>query len=145
MIQKLQKGFTLIELLVVISIIVILATLAISSYLQAMQGARDGKRRSDIETIKQAMILYRQDMGTYAVGSSATDLSGVNAELISENFLSAPAPADPLSTQNYTIRSSTGTTFCLCADLEGTRGNASSVTCTNIGAASGGFYCAQQL
>jgi prepilin-type N-terminal cleavage/methylation domain-containing protein len=145
MIKKLQKGFTLIELLVVISIIVILATMAISSYLEATKGARDGKRRSDIETIKQAMILYRQDMGTYAVGGSTSDLSGVQDELIAENFLSNPAPRDPLSTQNYTITGSTGTAFCLCADLEGTRGNASNASCANIGATSGGFYCARQL
>ena len=65
-----QRAFTLIELLVVISIIGILIALGVTSYVTAQRKARDAKRKADLETVRQAMILYRQDNGSYGDVSS---------------------------------------------------------------------------
>ena len=60
-----QKGFTLIELLVVITIIAILVGVAAASYTKAQQKARDGKRKSDLKAVQQALELYFQQNGKY--------------------------------------------------------------------------------
>jgi type II secretion system protein G len=63
--NKIQRAFTLIELLVVISIIGILIALGVASYTTAQRKARDSKRKADLETVRQALVLYRQDNGDY--------------------------------------------------------------------------------
>lgn len=55
------KGFTLIELLIVITIIGILASLTFVSYSSAQERARDTKRKNDLEAIKKALELAKQD------------------------------------------------------------------------------------
>ncbi|OGE44256.1 hypothetical protein A3B45_01735 [Candidatus Daviesbacteria bacterium RIFCSPLOWO2_01_FULL_39_12] len=49
------KGFTLIELLVVISIIAILSVVGITIFTNVQKGARDAKRRADINAIANAL------------------------------------------------------------------------------------------
>ena len=56
-----QKGFTLIELLVVIAIIGILASFAIASFTSAQQKGRDARRKSDMDAIKKALELMKND------------------------------------------------------------------------------------
>ena len=55
------KGFTLIELLVVITIIGILAGIALVSYGGAQERSRDSRRKQDLKTIKDALSLAKQD------------------------------------------------------------------------------------
>ena len=62
-----QRGFTLIELLVVISIIGLLATLAVTSLNNARVKARDARRLADIDSIKKALELKFSDNSNYAV------------------------------------------------------------------------------
>jgi len=56
-----RRGFTLIELLVVITIIGILAAIAIVSYGGTQERARDSRRKSDLDAIKKALELARGD------------------------------------------------------------------------------------
>lgn len=59
-------GFTLIELLVTITIIAILAALALTSYSAAQKAARDTRRKSDLEQYKNSLFSYATDhSGTY--------------------------------------------------------------------------------
>src|SRR3990167_3687077 len=60
-----QKGFTLIELLVVISIIGILMAAAAASYTKSQQKGKDGKRKTDLKSVQQALELYFQQNGKY--------------------------------------------------------------------------------
>jgi len=64
-----KTGFTLIELLVVATIIIVLTTIGIVSYRTALMNSRDAKRRADMETVRQALVLYRSDVGSYPIGT----------------------------------------------------------------------------
>ena len=63
--QNNNKGFTLIELLVVISIISLLATLAVASLNNARMKSRDARRLSDIENIRKAFDFFYDENGKY--------------------------------------------------------------------------------
>jgi len=65
---KNSSGFTLIELLVVISIVGLLATLAITSLSSARAKAKDTKRLAEIKTIKEAFDLFFDTNGNYGAG-----------------------------------------------------------------------------
>lgn len=67
-----RKGFTLIELLVVISIIAVLVASATASWRNAQEKSRDGKRKTDLKAVQQALENYIQTNGKYP----ASDASG---------------------------------------------------------------------
>lgn len=60
-----SKGFTLVELLVVITLIAILIGAGTVSYTNAQRKGRDGKRKTDLKAIQQALELYFQQNGYY--------------------------------------------------------------------------------
>jgi prepilin-type N-terminal cleavage/methylation domain-containing protein len=68
--MKRIRAFTLIELMVVCGIIAILATLGVSNFSAAMKKGRDARQMSDVNNIRQALILYRADEGKYPGGLS---------------------------------------------------------------------------
>lgn len=69
------SGFSLIELLVVISIIVLLTTIAVSSYGNFQKNSRDVKRQADLKIIQSALEQYHADQGYYASTSAMADAS----------------------------------------------------------------------
>lgn len=70
-----KRGFTLIELLIVITILGILATIALTSFQTSQQRARDGQRKSDLKQVSNALELYYADHGVYP-GSSGGQIQG---------------------------------------------------------------------
>ena len=64
-----QDGFTLLETLVVITIIGILAAVVTVSYSSVQASARDSVRLSDLEQIRLALNLYKQDFGSLPSGN----------------------------------------------------------------------------
>lgn len=66
-----SKGFTLVELIVVITIIGILATLGIRSYVESMKSTRDAKRYSDLKELKDALDIYYAQNGDFPSTSNA--------------------------------------------------------------------------
>jgi general secretion pathway protein G len=123
--KRKKTGFTLIELLVVATIIVVLSAIGLVSFANAGKGARNSKRKSDLETVRQALVLYKSDTTGYPVGSNYEDMIGV----LSAGYLSSPTPIDPkdgqsscgisgISVCGYTY-SGDATTFILTAPLEG--------------------------
>ena len=61
-----RKGFTLVELLVVVSIIGILAAIAVPRFQDASSGARGAKVLADLRTIDSASQLHYAQKGTVA-------------------------------------------------------------------------------
>lgn len=59
--NKKQYGFTLVELMVVVAIIAILTMIGVGGYATAMRRGRDARRKSDIQALSQALMLYRMD------------------------------------------------------------------------------------
>ena len=136
-----KRGFTIIELLVVSTIIAILAAIGMVSFSAAGRSARDGKRKSDMETVRQALTLYRQQNTGYPIGSSFTNM--VSA-LSTAGYISQPLPVDPQTTNPYQYwYSSAGTTFCVCGKVENNVGNYSSQGCP--GSSGADFYCVGSL
>ncbi len=115
-----QKGFTLIELLVVISIIGILASLALVSYSGAQKQTRDTERRSDLGQYRNGLEGYAASHnGTYPVASGlVTDICGTGKDL--EEFM-ASCPEDEMGTTIYVYKYwSDGLDFVLWGGLETT-------------------------
>lgn len=135
-------GFTLVELLVVMTIIVVLASVGLVSYRNASISARNSKRKTDVESVKQALVLYKQDTtGSYPAGSGTVEnFNSAVSTLVSGNYLSEPRPDNTNSDYRYRQQDS-GNGFCVCAVMEGTnKGNSTNLTCTNWSA--GSYYCA---
>jgi prepilin-type N-terminal cleavage/methylation domain-containing protein len=118
------RGFTLIELLVVISIIGILAALALTSYGGAQKQARDTQRRSDLGQYRNGLESYASvNNSLYPVHEAIYSVAGFCGEGGTEElneFLSS-CPTAPFSEEEetYYYRSdSSGTKYILYADLE---------------------------
>ena len=97
---KFHQAFTLIELLVVATIIGVLMSIAIVSFSNAQRNSRDAKRKADLETVRQALVLYRQDTGVYVYTLSCS--SGL-ATACNQVTLSVPLEEAAGST-SYVIR-----------------------------------------
>lgn len=93
--QNKIRGFTLIELLVVSTIIIVLSAIGLVSYANAGRGARDAKRKSDLEAVRQSLVLYRSDTGTYPQFSGAGAYDSMAETLVAADYLSEPVALDP--------------------------------------------------
>lgn len=58
-------GFTLLELMIVVSIIGILATLAVPSYQSSVVKAREAALRQDLSTLRDVLDQHKADKGKY--------------------------------------------------------------------------------
>jgi len=109
-------GFSLIELLVVISIIGILAGIALVSFTGAQRQARDSERKSDIKQYQASLETYANARaGFYPIYTISTSLVSV-----CNTDLDAPTcPEDKTTGQTYRYISNTqGTKYAVWATLE---------------------------
>lgn len=120
-----SKAFTLIELLVVIAIMTILIGLSAFGLQQAREASRDGQRKSDLETIRTGLVMYKSDCNAYPTNS------GDFKTIFGSTFIGDPAscggtsntyiakvPSDPVPGNNYHYSSTDGITYRICASLE---------------------------
>ena len=117
--SRIRNGtaFTLIELLVVISIIGVLIAISFVGFQKSREAARDGRRKADLETLRSALELYRNECGVYpaaawigAVGATLTDCSG--------NTLVQSRPGDPANPTRVYDYEPAGGGYKLCTSLE---------------------------
>ena len=135
--NKKMLGFTLIELMVVISIIAILATMGVNSYAVALKRGRDAKRISDIHQIKQALVMYRADKGTYP----AEDKIWIDNAGLPPNYLSAkPVCPKPENAGYVYTPAPDSKTFTLGVQLELSNGNSEVVGSVNSCSNDCNFY-----
>lgn len=128
-----KRSFTLVELLVVIMLITLLSSVVYVSYTRALGMGRDGRRRVDLASLRDALELYYFDYKSYptpCVYSSWCDVStSLGVGVLFPTYIN-PLPSDPKTGWNayrYTALSATGQGYCLEANLEGT---APPPTCT---------------
>lgn len=121
-----SRGFTLIEILVTVTIIAVLTAVGVVSYGSVNKNSRDAKRKSDIEQIRQALEMYKADMGYYPPCGGYCQAISLASALVTRGYMSA-IPTDPLAGQAnqgyyYLPTNSDGTFYygyCLSANLEG--------------------------
>jgi general secretion pathway protein G len=82
-----SKGFTLLELMIVISIIVILAVIAMPQYQKSIIHARETVLRDDLYQLRKAVDLYAADKGKLAQSLD---------ELVSAGYI-REVPLDPMT------------------------------------------------
>ncbi|MDO8355957.1 MAG: prepilin-type N-terminal cleavage/methylation domain-containing protein [Nitrospirota bacterium] len=66
-----SDGFTLIELMIVVSIIGILATLAVPSYQSSVVKAKEAALRQDLSTLRDVLDQHKADQGKYPMSLAA--------------------------------------------------------------------------
>lgn len=112
------NGFTLIELLVVILIIGILISVSLVGVQGARESARDARRRSDLESIRSAIQLYKADCNVYPVSPLGTQIvaDGTCGDAAGTVYLQS-VPTDPQGGA-YLYNRMTNLTYELCARLE---------------------------
>jgi prepilin-type N-terminal cleavage/methylation domain-containing protein len=149
-----RQGFTIIELLVVISIVSVLATIIMFSFVGVRQSGRDSQRRSDIRQIQIALELYRADTGVYPDalsngphpnGKLVAECKGLFGTSLSPYLKSVPC--DPSGTGVFNggfygyipaVSGGVNTTYTLNACLE----NANDTGPNNLKFAAGTYGCA---
>ncbi len=129
--KELRRGFTLVELMIVITVIAILATIAVVSFSRVQKQARDTKRKGDVRALATALQAYFTERNTYpATASWSTELAPTYIPLVPVN-----PPGDNLvGTYSYAVNSTTNV-FGLCIGQEAVSGGSSywNVTSSNTG------------
>ncbi|HNY36139.1 MAG TPA: prepilin-type N-terminal cleavage/methylation domain-containing protein [Candidatus Pacearchaeota archaeon] len=112
-----KKGFTLIEVLVVIAIIGILSGIIIVSVNGAINSANDARRRTDIDTIRRAVIYYKIQSvdGLYPVEEDVCTIGGGTTPCTVITSIIPNFPVDPVS--GYYTYASDGTDFTISSTL----------------------------
>ena len=111
MVDKLRKrmtsdesGFTLVELLVVMLILGLLAAIAIPSFFNQRDKARDADAKAGVRTAQTAIETYATDNNGSYVGATPALLQGIESTL---NDVTLTVPAATATT--YTVRVTSGT------------------------------------
>jgi prepilin-type N-terminal cleavage/methylation domain-containing protein len=76
--SSVRNGFTLVEMVIAVAIIGLLATIAVYAFSGIQKKARDARRMSDIQTITDALELYKREYGRYPLNTDS-DCSGYDA------------------------------------------------------------------
>jgi general secretion pathway protein G len=84
------KGFTLIELMIVVSIVGILATIAVPSYQASLIKARETVLRQDLFTLRELLDHHRADKGKYPPSLDGLVTAGYLRALPRDPFTSTP-------------------------------------------------------
>jgi|SRR5579862_27682 len=96
-----ESGWTLIELLIVLSIIVIMASMALVTYTQSIKAARESALHSDLFLMRDSIDQYYADKGKYPDSLQTLVSEGYlrtvpkNPFDVNAEWITTPAPAIP--------------------------------------------------
>ena len=110
--MKKTHGFTLVEIIIVVSIIGLLSTIGLASYSTLTKGARDARRKADLEQIRSALELYKSNNGVYPTTNDAwyaactnewaTTRSDYVPNIVADGYIQK-LPQDPRCGQNFGV------------------------------------------
>jgi general secretion pathway protein G len=123
--RKGEQGFTLVELMIVMTIIGILAAIAIPSYIRAVQKAKEAVLREDLHTMRTAIDSYTVDK------EKAPDSLD---DLVQAGYLKS-IPKDPMTSSSDTWITNQSDTM---TDINETQGGMDDVHSGSEGIASDG-------
>lgn len=123
--RKGEGGFTLVELMIVMTIIGILASIAIPSYIRSVQKAKEAVLREDLHTLRTAIDSYTVDKEK---APQSLD------DLVQAGYLKS-IPNDPMTSRNDTWITSESDTM---TDINETQGGMDDVHSGSQGLASDG-------
>lgn len=134
----------MIELLIVMAIIAVLSALSLFTLQGSRENARDAKRKADLETIRQAVEIYRADCGSYPLNVTMGAVFSSNCTGSVITYLQQ-VPNDPVTTQSYDYvpvgAAAPYYKYVICTALEG-----ETTSDTNCSAAScGGGTCSYSV
>jgi len=92
--QKVVGAFTLIELLIAVSIIAILAAIAVPNFLEAQTRAKCSRAKADLAAIRTALESYAVDENVYPIGSGGLGFTGNLINLIAPREYLSKVPRD---------------------------------------------------
>jgi type II secretion system protein G len=119
-----QRGFTLIELMVVVTIIGILAAMAIALYGNMQARARIAKAQADARTLGSAVSMYSATFGQLPTGlaelTSQATIGGVTGGPFMRTIPLPPGGGNPTWPSAYSYTTSTNGTFTITAAGDGT-------------------------
>jgi len=117
-----RRGFTLVELMIVITVIAILAAIAVASFTRVQKQARDTKRKADVRALQTALQVYFTEKGAYPISASPTIITTPLNVLTTPTAYISTLPTAPGGTTgtnvSYMYISSDGTKYGLCNQME---------------------------
>lgn len=115
--QTKNSGFTLVELMVTMSIVAILAAIAYGYFGNINKNSRDQQRLRDLNSIKQALELYKQQNHTYPPQSGIGSYPSV---LIPAYLAVVPTSGPSQDSDSYTYSYDPSLDiYSICAKREG--------------------------
>jgi len=110
--MRTNKGFSLIELLIVVAIILIIAAVAVPSFLRSRIAANESSAVASIRTLNSAQISYNSTYPTVGYASTLTALSGTSCSPPSSTgacLIDTVLATGQRSGYNFTLTNVTGT------------------------------------